>query len=136
MIMLLTSSLADTKLPPSGNNEKAKNMAVNFRKKDTTVTRQQRGTYRTSLIVEGSGFATLKKPRWSSLRVPKDNEKPQEGFCIGKKSLSVNNKVECDSNAKLQSPSKHITKKVKFRLIFPFIHCELGWYNIIFKAFL
>lgn len=106
--MLLTKSIADITIK---NNEIGpKNLTVNFRKKDTSVTRQQSGCYRTSLVLEGSNYSSGRRTKWSSLRLPKDAETGSGDFATTLK--RPKEQVERSEVTEVQSPTP-ITKEVK-----------------------
>lgn len=71
--VLLTKNVADVAIKNSEIGPK--NLTVHFRKKDTSVTRQQSGSFRTSLVLEGSSYSHPRHTKWSSLRIPKEAEK-------------------------------------------------------------
>lgn len=124
--MLLTGSVADINIIK--NEQGAKNLTVSFRKKDTSVSKQQKGIYRTSLIVESTtACENLKKHRWSSLRIPKEYDRKTSFIGLH----GSNGKIECKiPNPKLQSPSPQLKKEVFFTIFFAiFLILFSGYYS-------
>lgn len=106
--MLLTGSMVDVRVMT--NEQRPHNLPDTSKKRDT-VTRQQKGCYRTSLIIDNnsSGFGNLKDHKWSSLRLPKENEK-NVTWSATKKTLSVNGGIEFSGmgSNKMQSPTPQV----------------------------
>lgn len=108
--MLLTGSVGDVRILT--NEQRPFDTSVMYRKKDTTVSKQQKGTFRTSLIGDNGSFNNLREQKWSSLRIPKDSER--SSILNAKKTLSVNGGINFSSAPSKPPPSTQtqITKEV------------------------
>lgn len=109
--MLLTGSVTD--VSTMTNQQRQRNISVSYQKRDTSVTKLQKGTYRTSLILDNVGHTNSgsREHKWSSLRLPKETEK-SAAFGGVKKTLSANGGIEfysAPSELQTQTPA---TKEV------------------------